>query len=110
MFGLVEESPCKSVWTCANGFGDALRDEAEQFGFDVVACELDRKFLGALTVARLRKDLVNSVPDVPRNGLVGSQVDAVPDHWTWAETSSLSSVRPAEMTGMPWEIAMLTVP
>jgi hypothetical protein len=57
-------------------FGDALLDEAEQFGFDVVACELDRELLGALTIARLGKDLINGVPDVPRGGLVGSQVDA----------------------------------
>ena len=61
---------------CVDGLGDARLDEAEQFGFDVVAGELDRELLGALTVARLRKDLFNGLPDGLSGGLVGSQVDA----------------------------------
>src|ERR1700723_496859 len=40
----------------ADALGNALLNKAEQFGFDVVAGELDRELLGALTVARLRED------------------------------------------------------
>jgi len=39
---------------CADGLADALLDEAEQFGFDVVAGEFERELLGAFTVTRLR--------------------------------------------------------
>jgi hypothetical protein len=51
------------VELCADGLGHALLDKAEQFGFDVVAGEFDRELLGALTVARLGKDLINGIPD-----------------------------------------------
>jgi hypothetical protein len=37
--------------------------EAEQFDFDVMAGELKRELPGALTVARLRADLVDRVLD-----------------------------------------------
>jgi hypothetical protein len=37
----------------ADGVAHALLDEAEQFGFDVVAGELERELLSALTVTRL---------------------------------------------------------
>jgi hypothetical protein len=49
------------VELCADRVGDVLIDEAEQFGFDVVAGELKRELLGALTVTRLRVDLVDGV-------------------------------------------------
>jgi hypothetical protein len=64
------------VELCPYTLEDALLDEAEQFGFDVVAGELDRELLGALTIARLREDLINGLPDGLRGGLVGSHVDA----------------------------------
>ena len=41
-----------------DGVLDAILDEAEQFGFDVVAGEFERELLSALTVTRLRVDLV----------------------------------------------------
>jgi hypothetical protein len=56
-------------------FKDALLDEAEQFGFDVVAGELERELPGALTVTRLRVDFVDGVLDGVRRRPVGVQVD-----------------------------------
>jgi hypothetical protein len=41
----------------------ALFDEAEQFGLDVVAGELERELLGALMRTRLRGDLVDRLFD-----------------------------------------------
>jgi hypothetical protein len=58
-----------------DGVGDALLDEAEQFGFDVVAGELERELLSAFTVTRLREDLIDRVLNGLRGRLVGAQID-----------------------------------
>jgi hypothetical protein len=60
---------------CADGVADALLDEAEQFGFDVVAGEFERELLGAFTVTRLREDLVDRVLNGLGGRLVGAQID-----------------------------------
>jgi hypothetical protein len=54
----------------ADGVADALLDEAEQFGFDVVAGELERELLGALTVTRLREDPRSDITSVSTNALI----------------------------------------
>jgi hypothetical protein len=63
------------VGLCADGLGDTLLDETEQFGFDVVSGELERELLGTFTVTRLCEDLVDSVPNGVRGRLVGAQID-----------------------------------
>jgi hypothetical protein len=73
--GGVQRRGTSGVELRADGVADALLDEAKQFGFDVVAGELERELLGALTVTRLREDLVESMPDRLRGRLVGAQVD-----------------------------------
>jgi hypothetical protein len=65
-----------------DGVADALLDEAEQFGFDVVAGEPERELLGALTVTRLREDLVESMPDGLRVAWLARRSVPAPDHWT----------------------------
>ena len=50
--GGVQRRGTSGVELRADGVADALLDEAEQFGFDVVAGELERELLGALTVTR----------------------------------------------------------
>ena len=57
---------------CADRLEDQLFDEAKQFGFDVVAGELERELLGAFVVTRLRKDLIDGMPDILRDRLVGA--------------------------------------
>jgi hypothetical protein len=63
------------VELCGDGLKDALLDEAEQFGFDVVAGELERELLGSLTVTRLGEDLLEGLLNGLRGRLVGAQVD-----------------------------------
>jgi hypothetical protein len=73
--GGVQRRGTSGVELRADGVADALLDEAEQFGFDVVAGELEREFLGALTVTRLREDLVDCAPNSLRGRLVSPQID-----------------------------------
>ena len=63
----------------ADGVADALLDEAEQFGFDVVAGELERELLGALTVTRPREDACLIASGV---GWLARRSIPAPDHWT----------------------------
>jgi hypothetical protein len=87
----------------ADGLRDALLDEAEQFGFDVMAGELERELAGALTVTGLRVDLVDGVLYGLRGRTVGARVNPCAGLLDVSRDLFL-------MTGMPWEIAMLTVP
>jgi hypothetical protein len=48
----------RPAWSYAEGLGDAFLDEAKQFGFYIVAGELERELPRGLTVGRLREDLV----------------------------------------------------
>ena len=64
------------VKLCADGLKHALLDEAEQFGFDVVAGELERELLHAFTVTRLHPDSVDGLLDGRRRRPIGTQVDA----------------------------------
>ncbi|HTF72146.1 MAG TPA: hypothetical protein VK638_56705, partial [Edaphobacter sp.] len=57
--GSVQRRGTSGTELCADGVADALLDEAEQFGFDVVAGELERELLGTFTVTGLREDLVD---------------------------------------------------
>jgi hypothetical protein len=75
-----------------------------------VAGELERELLRALTIATLREDLINGVPNGLRGGLVGSQIDACTRPLDVSRDLFLIFGKTAEMTGMPWEIGMLTVP
>jgi hypothetical protein len=70
------------VELCADGLGDALLDKAEQFGFDVVAGELERELLGALTATRPREDLVDGVPKASGIAWLVCRSMPAPDHWT----------------------------
>jgi hypothetical protein len=58
----------KESYLCADNLEDAFFDEAEQFGLNVVAGELERELMGTLTVTRLREDLVDGVLDGIRAG------------------------------------------
>jgi hypothetical protein len=70
------------VELCADGFGEAFLDEAEQFGFDFVAGKLERELLGSLTVTRLREELVDGVPDGLRVAWLARRSIPSPGHWT----------------------------
>ena len=98
------------VQLCSDGLKDARLNEVEQFGFDVVTGELERELLGALTVTRLRVDLVYSVPDGLRGRLIRAQVDACAGPLDVGRDLFLIFGKTAEITGIPWEIAIFTVP
>ena len=66
----------------ADGVADALLDEVEQFGFDVVAGELERELLSAFTVTRLREDVLDGVLNVLRAAWLVRRSIPAPDHWT----------------------------
>jgi hypothetical protein len=75
LHGEVCSDEASGVELRADGVADALLDEAEQFDFDVVAGELERELLGALTVTRLREDLVDCMPNGLRGRLIGAHID-----------------------------------
>jgi hypothetical protein len=55
------DEAASGVELCTDCLGDAFLDEAKQFGFYIVAGELEREPPRALTVPRLREDLVDGV-------------------------------------------------
>jgi hypothetical protein len=93
-----------------DGVSDALLDEAEQFGFDVVAGELERELPSAFTVTRLREDLVDCVLNGLRGRLVGAQIDPCAEPLDVSGYLFLIFGKASRDNRTAWEIAMLTVP